>query len=84
MPEIEAGKITHYFGRVGVGLVEVAETLKVGDTVHIKGNVTDITMPVESMQVDHKNVTEAVKGQIAGMKVPGKVHPGDKVFKVVP
>ncbi|MBU2572509.1 MAG: translation elongation factor-like protein [Elusimicrobia bacterium] len=81
---MEAGKITHYFGRVGVGMVEVTETLKVGDTVHIKGNVTDITMPVESMQVDHKSVAEALKGQTAGVKVPGKVHPGDKVFKAMP
>lgn len=84
MAEIEIGKVTHFFGRVSVGMVEVAETLKVGDTIHIKGNATDITIPVESMQVDKVSVNEAVKGQTAGVKVPSKVSDGDKVFKVVP
>lgn len=84
MAELEVGKITHFFGRVSVGMVEVSETLKVGDTIHIKGNTTDITIPVESMQVEKVSVNEAVKGQTAGVKVPGKVQDGDKVFKVVP
>lgn len=84
MPEIEVGKITHFFGRVSVGMVEVADTLKVGDTIHIKGNTTDVTMPIESMTVDKVSVTEAVKGNTAGVKVPGKVQDGDKVFKIVP
>lgn len=84
MPETEAGKISHYFGRPGVGMVAVSDTLKVGDNIHIKGSSTDITMTIESMTVDKVVVTEAVAGKTAGIKVPGKVSDGDVVFKVTP
>lgn len=83
MEEKEIGKIIHYYGHVGVGIVELADTLKVGDNVHIKGHVTDIKETVESMQLEHANVNEAVKGQAVGIKVANKVHPNDRVYKVV-
>jgi putative protease len=82
MPEKEIGKITHYFGKPSVGIIELTDTLKVGDTIHIKGVHDDFSQPVESLQVDHKDAPEGLKGQSVGIKVQKKVHPHDKVFKV--
>jgi hypothetical protein len=33
------------------------------------------------MQIEHKAVTEAKKGDSVGIKVPEKVREGDKVYK---
>jgi len=84
MGEKEIGKITYYFGHVSVGVIALTDTLKVGDTIHIKGAHDDITQTVDSMQVDHKPVVEAKPGDQVGLKVANKVHPHDKVFKSVP
>ncbi len=82
--EEKVGKITHYFGKIGVGVVEVEKgTLKVGDTVHIKGGTTDFEQTVDSLQVEHEDVEEVKEGDAAGMKVAEKVREGDVVYKVV-
>ena len=82
MPEKEIGKITHYFGHINVGIVELTDSLKVGDAIHIKGHSADFTQNVDSMQIEHSSVTEAKSGDAVGLKVLQKVHPEDKVFKV--
>jgi putative protease len=84
MQEKEIGKVTHYFGHLSVGIVELSDVLKVGETIHIKGHSEDFTQAVESMQIEHANVPEAKSKDSIGIKVSQKVHPGDKVFKVIP
>lgn len=84
MPEKEIGKITHYYGHLSVGIIEVSDVLKTGDTVHIKGHSEDFNQAVESMQIEHVNVSEAKAGDAIGIKLIQKAHPGDKVFKVIP
>jgi len=81
--EIEVGKVTHYFSKIGVAVVEVKDKIKVGDKIHIKGHTTDFTQVVESMQVNHKPVAEANPGDDIGLKVNEKVREGDIVYKVV-
>lgn len=34
------------------------------------------------MQVEHKQLDEATKGQSVGLKVDAEVHEGDNVYKV--
>lgn len=84
MQEKEIGKITHFFGHLSVGIIELSDTLTTGETIHIKGHSTDLTQPVDSIQIEHASVPEAKAGDAVGIKVNGKVHPNDKVFKVIP
>jgi len=84
MQEKEVGKITHYFGHLGVGIIELSDTLKVGDSIHVKGHSEDFTQAIDSMQIEHASVTEAKAGDAVGIKVAQKVHPHDKVYKVIP
>lgn len=78
------GKITHYFGKIGVGVLELTEgTLKAGETIHIVGHGADFSQTVESMQVEHQNVEEAKKGDSVGLKVSEKVKEGAEVYKVI-
>lgn len=74
------GKITHFYTKIGVGIIELTGTLKVGDKIKIKGHSTDIEQDVDSIQVDHAEVEEAKKGDVIGLKVSDKVREGDEVF----
>jgi putative protease len=84
MPEKEIGKITHYFSQLSVGIIELTDALVVGDNIHIKGHSEDFTQSITSMQIEHVDVSEAKAGDSVGIKVAQKVHPRDKVYKVIP
>ncbi|OGX19745.1 MAG: translation elongation factor-like protein [Omnitrophica WOR_2 bacterium RBG_13_44_8b] len=81
MQEQEIGRIAHYYGHLNVGIIELNDTLKVGDTIHIKGHSSDFTQPVDSLQIEHASVPEAKAGDVVGIKVAQKIHPNDKVYK---
>ena len=82
MPEVEIGTITHYYGKIGVAIIQLTDVLKPGETIHIKGHTSDFTQQVGSMQIEHKDVSEAKSGDLIGIKIEQKIHPSDKVFKV--
>jgi len=79
----EVGKITHYFTRIGVAVVELSDQLSVGDRILIQGSTTNFEQAVESMQIEHKNVTTAEAGQSVGLKVEQRVREGDRVYKII-
>ena len=81
--EKEVGMVTHYFTHLGVAVVEVTNgSIKVGDKLHIKGETSDFTQAVKSMQLENEAVEEAKKGQSIGLKVKNRVRLHDKVFLV--
>jgi len=82
MKEKEIGVISHYFGNISVGIIELKAPLKVGDKIHIKGAHDDYAQVIESMQIEHVNVEKAKKGDSIGIKVTEKVHVNDKVYLV--
>ncbi|HHE36331.1 MAG TPA: hypothetical protein ENL16_00775 [Candidatus Woesearchaeota archaeon] len=80
--EREVGVVTHYYTKIGVAVIELSDTLRVGDTIHIKGATSDFTQKVESIQIEHKSVEEAKKGDSIGLKVKEHAREHDKVFVV--
>ncbi|MFH1822500.1 MAG: hypothetical protein ABH830_02250 [Patescibacteria group bacterium] len=76
------GRISHLFGQIGVGVIDLTGSLKVGDEIRIKGATTDLEQTVDSMQVDKKPVEKAGKGKSIGLKVSDKVRVGDEVYKL--
>ena len=76
------GEITHYFGNIGVAVIKLSDTLKVGDTIRITGGETDFTQAVDSMEVEHQKVEIAKKGYSIGLKVSEKVREGYKAYKL--
>ncbi len=77
------GKITHYYSKVGVAIVELEDDLQYGDEISIEGTTTNIQQTVDSMQIEHESVKSARRGDAIGLKVNDKVRPGDAVFKIV-
>ena len=81
--EEEIGKITHYFSKINVGILELSKgTLQVGDTIHIKGHTSDFYQKIESMQLEHDPVDKVKQGEPVGIKVENSVRENDAVFKV--
>mgnify|MGYP001564339344 CR=1 FL=1 len=77
------GKIAHYYNKIGVAVVDVTGELNVGDDISIEGSSTNVRQRVGSMQVEHKSVQAAKRGQSVGMKVSDRVREGDVVYKVL-
>lgn len=82
MADLKVGKITHYFDKIGVAVVELEETLKVGDQIKITGHGDEFTQTVTSMQIEHQPIQEAKKGESIGLKVDQPVKEGDEVYKI--
>ena len=81
--EEEIGKITHYFSKINVGVIEISKReLRVGDTIHVKGHTTDFYQKVQSLQVEHSPVEVIKVGESAGLKVESPVRENDLVLKV--
>ncbi len=82
MSDNQVGKVTHYFDRIGVAVLGLTDTIRVGDTLRFLGHSTDFKQEVTSLQIEHQNVNEAKPGQDVALKVIQKVHPNDAVFRV--
>jgi len=78
---VEVGRITHFFSKISVAVIELTAALAVGDTIVVKGPTTDFEQVVESMQIEHKDVQRAEAGQSIGLKVAQRVREKDIVYK---
>lgn len=76
----QIGKITHYYDKIGVAVVELTQVLKVGDKIKFSGHDKEFSQIVSSMQVEHQVIDKAKKGDEIGLKVDQPVKPGDIVF----
>ena len=83
MTETEVGSVIHFFSKISVAIIRItADSFKVGDSIYIKGHSTDIKQGIDSMQIEHKIISEGKVGDEVGIKVTGHVREGDKVYKV--
>jgi GTPase len=78
---LEIGRITHFFPKISVAVVELTEPLAVGERILVKGPSTDFEQVVESIQIEHKNIPRAEAGQSVGLKTVEQVREKDVVYK---
>ena len=78
---VEIGRITHFFSKINVAVIELKAPLKVGDTIVVKGPTTDFQQVVESMQIENKNVQTGEAGQSIGLKVIQRVRETDVIYR---
>ena len=79
---VEVGRVTHFYPKISVAIVELKASLNIGDKILIKGATTNFEQTVESMQIEHKNIERAEAGQIIGLKVKERVRENDKVYRI--
>lgn len=81
--DIKIAKVTHYYDKIGVAVVAVInQPLKVGDVVKISGHDSEFNQKIDSLQVEHQQVSEVAPGETAGLKVDKPVREGDVLFLV--
>ncbi len=80
--KIFAGKVTHYFTNIGVGVIELSKAIKTNDRISVEGATTNFKQKVDSMQIHGKPVQAATKGQSIGIKVSNRVRSGDKIYLI--
>ncbi len=79
----EIGAVAHYFSRISVAVIELTDRISVGDKIQIMGSTTNFEQTVDSMQIEHEDVTTAGPGQSIGLKVKERVREADRVYKIV-
>ena len=84
MERKKIGIVANFFAKISVVAVEITDdAVSVGDTLHFYGHTTDFESTVLSMQMEHKTITDAKKGDSVGIKVPERAREGDRVYKIV-
>jgi len=78
------GKISHYYPKINVGLLKLnTGSLKTNDEIIIIGKTTGvIKTKIKSMEMSHKQINEAKKGNEIGIKLPF-CRKGDEVYKII-
>jgi len=80
--EVRVGVVTHYYGHLMVAAVKLEVTLAVGQTVHVLGHTSDFRQRVDSMQIEHEQVQEAIGGDEIGIRVAQHAREHDVVYRV--
>ena len=83
--KIYVGKVTNYFGKIGVAEILLeAQNLKVGDEILITGETTGAYEDsVEELRFELKPVQNVKKGDLFSLKTNELVRRNDKVYKIV-
>lgn len=80
---MKIGKVTHYYDKIEVAIVELDGSLSVGDKVKfVRGGEDLFEQEVDSIQIEHEKVDSAKKGDVVGLKTKEMVKEGAEVFKV--
>jgi len=82
MAEKEIGRVTNYFSKIGVAVIELTASIRLGDGIRIAGGDRDFRQQLDSMQVEHEPIEDAEAGQEIAIKLDQKARLGDTVYKV--
>lgn len=84
MTDLKLGVVSHYYDHLGVAVIDLDKTIKVGDKIKFVKHGEDLfQQEVSSIQEEHKQVETAGKGKAVGLKVDKKVRDGVEVYKVI-
>jgi putative protease len=83
--KVYLGRGVHYFSNIQVGEFKIeSHTLKKGDQLLVTGPTTGVLeFEAEEIRVDDGVVDAAARGVNCSIKVPEKIRPSDKLYKVV-
>jgi putative protease len=74
LADFKIGKVTHYYDKIGVAVVELDGGLSKGDKIKfVRGGEDMFEQEVESMQIEHDKIDSAKKGDVVGLKVDQEV-----------
>lgn len=80
MAEKQVGTVTHWYDKISVAVVKVTGKLAKGAAVKVKRGDDEFEDTVSSIQIDHKDVASAKKGDDAAIKLSRPAKEGAAVF----
>jgi len=79
----KVGKVSHYYDKIGVAIIELDGTVAVGGTIKFaRGGEDMFEQKVDSIQIEHEKKDSAGKGDVVGLKTNEAVREGTEVFKI--
>lgn len=82
MADFKIGKVTHYYDKIQVAIIELDADLSVGDKIKfVRGGEDMFEQDVSSMQIEHEKIDSAKKGDVIGLKVEQDLKEGAEVYK---
>jgi hypothetical protein len=81
--DIKIAKVTHYYDKIGVAVIDVVkQPLKVGDVIKISGHDSEFNQAVSSLQIEHAQVKEIAAKESGALKTDKPVKEGDVIYLV--
>jgi len=77
------GSISHFYPKISVAVLDLEDTVKVGDKILIERASGSFEQVIDSMEIEHEKVQEAGAGQSIGLKINERTREGAKVYKVI-
>jgi putative protease len=74
------GKVVHWYDKIGVAVIKLSGTLKVGDNVKVRRGEAEFEDTVSSMQLDHESVSSGKKGQEMAVKFSQEAKEGSQIY----
>ncbi len=78
----EIGRVERFYGHASVAAGRLRGSLRVGETVYVRGWTTDFRQQIDSLQINHESVEEAGAGELVGVRVDRQCRPRDIVYKL--
>jgi translation elongation factor EF-1alpha len=83
MTETRIGTVNHYYNHSHMAGVTVTDgELHNGDTIHVKGQISDFVQKVDAMEINHEAVKVAKPGDHIGLSVIEHAWEHDTVYMV--
>ncbi len=83
MANFKVGRVTHYYDKIGVAIVELDGNIGVNDKIKfVRGGEDLFEQKVDSLQIEHEKVDRAKKGDVIGLKTKEAVKEGAEVFRL--
>jgi len=83
MANFKVGKVTHFYDKIGVAIVELDGDIGIGDKIKfVRGGEDLFEQEVSSIQIEHEKVKRAKKGEVVGLKTKETVKEGAEVFRL--
>ena len=76
------GKVIHFYDKISVAVIKLEKALKVGDKVKFVHGEDNFEQTIDSMQLEHEQVSEGKKGQEIAVKVSKETKSGTLVYPV--
>lgn len=78
--EKPVGTVTHWYDKIGVAVVKLSGKLATGDKIKVRRGQEEHEDTVGSIQIDHKDVAAAKKGDDAAMKLSQRAKEGAEIY----